>query len=94
MSLHNIVLPFVIHHRFLKGELKRWYIFDVGIPAVFSLAMLSLARWLMPLELPFLQYFIIIGSVAITIFLVAVLSAKEARVWGLELIGNYFQKRT
>lgn len=89
-----IVLPFIIHHRFLKSDLKRWYIFDVGIPAVFSLAMLSLARRLMPLELPFLQYAITIGLVVITIFLVAVLSAREARVWGLELIGNYFQKRT
>lgn len=89
-----IVLPFVIHHKLLKGELKRWYIFDIGIPAVTSLGILSLAHWLMPLDLPFFQYFIFIGLIAITIFLVTSLSAREARIWGMEIIGNYFQKRT
>jgi O-antigen/teichoic acid export membrane protein len=89
-----IIFPFVMHHRILKGELKRWYIFDVGVPLISSLALLGLARWLMPLELHFLQYAILIGSVAITIFLVAVLSAREARAWGVEVIENYFPKRT
>ena len=89
-----LVLPFIIHHRILKGELKHWYIFDVGIPLISSLILLSFARWLMPLNLSFLQYIITIGLIASTIFGVIALSAKEARGWGLELLGNYFQRRT
>jgi O-antigen/teichoic acid export membrane protein len=88
-----LFIPYMIHTKFLKGEFKRWSIFDVGIPAVFSLAILGLARWLMPLNLPSFQYIVMIGSIIATIFFVAVLSAREARLWGIELIGNYFQKR-
>jgi len=88
-----IVLPFVIHQRILEGDLSRWYTHDIGIPLFFTIIMLSIARWFIPSGLSFLQYFTVIGLIAIFVFGVVVLSAKEARTWGIEFIENYIQKK-
>ena len=45
----------------------------------------------MPLNLSFLQYVMTIGVTVLQILSLA-LSAKEVRVWGLELLGKFFQK--
>ena len=84
------ILPFVFHHRILNSELKRWYIFDMGIPVVLSLTILSLARWLMPMELSILQYVIAIGLITFTLLGVLIFSAKEVRLWAIELGKKYF----
>jgi O-antigen/teichoic acid export membrane protein len=87
-----IILPPIIHKKILSGELKQWYVFDVGIPLIASLTVLGIARWLMPLDLSSLQYFVFIGLIAAVIMLVVVLSTKEARLWGKEFLGNYLLK--
>ena len=87
-----LVLPWFIHRKILYGELKHWYIHDVGLPVILTLVILSLARWLMPLNLSFLQYVIVIGVIVLTNFGVLALSAKEVRTWGLELLGKVFAK--
>jgi O-antigen/teichoic acid export membrane protein len=87
-----IVLPPLIHRKILRGELKQWYVFDVGIPLVSALTILSVTRWLMPLHLSILQYAVFIGMIGIIILGVVALSAKEARAWGKELIGYYLAK--
>jgi O-antigen/teichoic acid export membrane protein len=89
-----LVLPQFVHKRILNGESKRWSVYDVGIPMVLSLAILSFARWLMPFNLSFLYYVIIIGVIVSTNFGVLALSAKEVRVWGMEILGNYIHKST
>jgi O-antigen/teichoic acid export membrane protein len=86
------VLPFVFHRRIFTGELNRWYIFDMGKPVVFSLVILSLARWLMPADLSFLQYVIAIGLITLALFGVLILSAREVRLWAIELGKKYFPK--
>jgi O-antigen/teichoic acid export membrane protein len=87
-----LILPRFIHQRILKGELKHWYIYDIGIPVILSLAILILARLLMPQNLSFLQYVIIIGAIVLTNFGVLALSAKDVRVWGLEYLRNIISK--
>ena len=87
-----IVLPTLIHRRIIPGELKQWYVFDVGVPLIFALVILSLARWLMPLHLSIFQYVIFIGMIGLIILVVVALSAREARAWGKELLGYYLAK--
>jgi hypothetical protein len=88
------VLPWFIHKRILKGELKHWYVYDAGIPVSVSLAILGFTRWLMPLNLSYLQYFVHIGAVVIITFGVLALTSKDVRVWGLELFGKIFSKKS
>ena len=90
-SVQLLFLPWFIHRKILHGELKRWYIYDVGLPVILSLVILTLSRWLMPL-MSFLQYVIVIGVIVLTNFGVLALSAKEVRAWGLELLGKVFAK--
>jgi O-antigen/teichoic acid export membrane protein len=42
-----ISLP-LMHRWLLKGELKRWYLFDVGLPMLASLAVALMGRWSFP----------------------------------------------
>jgi O-antigen/teichoic acid export membrane protein len=87
-----IILPTIVHHKILIGEKVQWYFFDVGIPLMVSLTILSVARWLMPLNMSFLQYILYIGLIALIVLVVMVLSAREARAWAKELLGNYLSK--
>ena len=84
-----LVLPWFIHRKILDGELKRWYVHDVGIPVFLSLIILGIARWLMPLNLSFFQYAIFIGLIVVINFGVLALSSKRVRDWGVEVIGKY-----
>ena len=39
---------FFIHKRFLAGELRRWYMRDIGLPLVATLPCVLVGRWLLP----------------------------------------------
>ena len=84
-----IVLPVFIHRKILIGELKQWYLFDVGIPLIASLGILAISRWVMPLELSKLQNAFYIGITASITFVVVVFLTREARAWGKEWLDNY-----
>lgn len=88
-----IVLPLIIHRKILKSELKQWCIFDVGIPLISSMILLGIARWFVPIDLSFFQYITVIWLIVSVTFGVVFLSAKEARTWGLEIVGNLIQKK-
>lgn len=83
-----LVLPPVIHRKILPGELKQWYVNDVGVPLISSFLVLIIARWLMPVDSSTFQNFVFVGLVAVVVFVVAFLSAKESRKWGKELLKN------
>jgi O-antigen/teichoic acid export membrane protein len=52
----------IIHHRILPGELRQWYLVDVGRPFVLSVVIASCGRWLWPRETTlWLQLFVIMG---------------------------------
>jgi O-antigen/teichoic acid export membrane protein len=38
----------IIHRRMLRGELRQWYLVDVGRPLVLSFVVTGLGRWLIP----------------------------------------------
>ena len=40
----------LMHHRLLRGEMSRWYLADVAVPAGVATAILGLSRWVMPVE--------------------------------------------
>lgn len=88
-----IVLPLIIHSRILKGELKRWYIHDIGLPIFISFIILGLTRWFMPSDLSVLEYISIIGFTVLVVFSILALLSNEVRGWGIELIENYFHKK-
>ena len=88
-----IFLPFIVHYKILKGELKYWHIFDVGIPLFLSITILSLARWLMPSQPTLFQLTLIIGMTVIAVIVVVGLSAKDIRAWGIELFNKYRTER-
>jgi len=76
-----IVLPMIIHRRILNGELKYWYIFDVGIPAIMSLVVLGAFRWFMAENLSFVQSVATISVAVLVTFGLAILVARDIRSW-------------
>jgi O-antigen/teichoic acid export membrane protein len=91
--LQLFVIPWFVHNRILNGELKQWFIYDVGIPMIILLGMMSFARWLMPLNLSVFQYAGLISVVFLSTFGVLVLTTKNIRAWSLELFKIFFFKK-
>jgi O-antigen/teichoic acid export membrane protein len=87
-----IVLPLIIHQKILKGELKRWYIFDVGIPVVVSLTVLGTVRWLMTDSYSSAQTIAMILAAALITFGFAVLGARDIRSSVVANFMAYFKK--
>ncbi len=87
-----IVLPLIIHQRILRDELKRWYIFDVGMPMFVALAVLGTARWLMVENLAFLQIVIAILAVALITFGFTTLVAGDIRSLMIANVRTYINK--
>lgn len=87
------ILPWFVHQKILKDELKRWYIYDVGLPVCFSLILLGGARWLVPQNLSFFQYFIIFGMITAINFGVLALLSRDVRNLGIQVFHNKFFKK-
>jgi O-antigen/teichoic acid export membrane protein len=87
-----IVLPVIIHQRILKDELRRWYIFDVGLPVIVSLAILGTARSLIGQNLSFLQAVFAILAVVLITFGFTTLVARDIRSQMLENVTAYVKK--
>ena len=60
----------IIHNRILKGELRQWYLVDIGFPLLVSFAVSGLCWWFMPRNLRAWPELFIIGA-ALTLTLTA-----------------------
>lgn len=78
-----LITPSIIHRRILKGELRSWYLKDIGLPLIVVVTMVGLGRWLMPVDLPDLAMISVITIIGIAALTVAIISAPEIRnsVW-------------
>ncbi len=90
--LNFIFVPWVVHQRILKGELKNWLLIDVGIPTFTSIAVLAITRWIVSDNLPSIQSIFVIFCVTSATFGFAVLAAKEIRTWVFVNSVNYLKK--
>jgi len=80
-----LVLPLIIHQRILRSELKRWYIFDVGVPVIISLTVLGAARWFMPENLSIIGSVAAIFAAVLITFGILVLATKNIRSWIIQI---------
>jgi O-antigen/teichoic acid export membrane protein len=82
MALNVLVIPPYIHYlhkRFLKGEVRRWYLKDIGLPLLAALPVVLIGRWLFPQFHSRPAIFITIGLVGSTAILAAFLAVPELR---------------
>ncbi len=73
----------VMHRRLLPREKWRWYIVDIGLPAIISIAALGIARLALPADVPFairLAGMIFAAAVA---FIGSALALPSPRTWAL-----------
>jgi O-antigen/teichoic acid export membrane protein len=65
-----IGLP-LMHRWLLKGEMKRWYFIDVGLPLLGSLSVALLGRWWFPAHAPLLSTIIWLSAISALTLLAA-----------------------
>ena len=91
-SGYLLITPRIIHRRILRGELRRWYLTDIGLPLVAILAVAGIGRLLIQATLPVVPSIIAISFVACCTFGVAVLTASEVRNWVFVRAQAFLQK--
>ncbi len=74
----------IMHRRVLKGEMRRWYIEDVGLPLVAALSVAGLARWLLPTTIPAVALLSALAAATVAALLAAGLAASRVRAWAFE----------
>jgi O-antigen/teichoic acid export membrane protein len=90
-SGYVLISPHIMHRRLLKGERWRWYVYDVGLPMIVTLAVVVIGRLLIrgQMSLPaMLVYLMIVLALALTS---AVLVAPHIRIWVLEKLKLWIQ---
>ena len=87
-----LILPAIIHHRILRGELMRWFLYDVGIPVVVTLVVVGTGRWLLVEKLTIVHSAITFLAVIAIAFGSVVLVAREMRTWMVVNFGVYIKK--
>jgi O-antigen/teichoic acid export membrane protein len=95
LSLSYVILiPPIVHNKFrtLLGELKQWYVTDVGLPLLAILVVAGFGYWLIPKTLPTLQSLLLISLLSLTTFGAAVLSARDVRGWAFEQCGVIYRR--
>jgi O-antigen/teichoic acid export membrane protein len=71
----------MMHKRLLQGELKRWYLIDIGLPLLGSLAVALLGRWLFPAHTSILTAVIWLLTISALTLLAAALATPSLRLW-------------
>lgn len=82
-----IAVPGIIHARLLKGELKRWYLVDVGLPWAVGLMVAGIGRWIMPVNLSDASTLFGIFLVAFVTQSAVILLTPGPRKWLLQRVG-------
>lgn len=74
-----LITPAIIHRRILRGELRSWYLKDIGLPLIVVVTVAGIGRWLMPANLSDLTMIGVIAAIGVATFASAVFSAPEIR---------------
>jgi len=88
-----IFIPPIVHRKFklLHGELKNWYLSDVGLPLLVILAVAGAGSWLIPDSVPALRFLLLITLLSLATFGAGILSARHVRGWILEQFGVIYK---
>jgi len=86
-----IFTPFIIHKKILQGELRRWYLKDVALPAVTVALAVFASRAFLSSVFPSLPAFIVIFLCGLFTILAAAFSAAETRSWMLLVLRNFLR---
>lgn len=76
----------LMHRRLLKGELRHWYVVDVGLPFLGALVVAGFARILVPMSSSLFIMAVELGIILILAWSVAALSTPATREW---VLSNY-----
>lgn len=82
-------LPFM-HRRLLKGELRHWYLHDVGLPLIATLVVAGLGRILISSTLPLFQMLAGLAIVSGATVATSVLVVPLSRNWIFRLLKNLY----
>ncbi len=73
-----------MHRWLLQGEIRRWYLEDVGLPLAASLIVVGLWRWLLPENISPIQTFFVLSIITLTSLGASILAAPIIRRWVAE----------
>jgi len=65
---YTIVGLQIMHRMILKGELKKWYVMDVGIPLFTAIIIGAFFRFLLPENVPPIYMFFAVAAISIVVF--------------------------
>lgn len=74
-------IQYVMHRRILKGELRRWYVLDVGRPILVSLVVALLARLLIYDTMPRGVLIVTLVLISACVLLASAVSISSIRLW-------------
>jgi O-antigen/teichoic acid export membrane protein len=77
----------VMHRRLLKGEMVKWYLHDVAVPAAVAVGIAAFARWLAPEGMSRPVAVVVMISAMVVGVLASSLAAPQVRGWMLGRIG-------
>ncbi len=79
----------IIHRKLLKGELKRVYLQDIGIPFLISFSVLGISRLLLQsMNLRFEVYVVGIFIALALVYALLILSNREYKLFVKKIVGN------
>lgn len=71
----------IMHTRLLRGEKRRWYLGDVGLPLVGTLSVALLGRWLLPADPAALATIVGLGCIFVLTLAASCLLTPFTRSW-------------
>jgi O-antigen/teichoic acid export membrane protein len=71
----------IMHTRLLRGERKRWYLQDVGLPLLGAFTAAVVGRWIFPTNAPLPVMMMALGVVALSALAAAGILAPVTRTW-------------
>jgi hypothetical protein len=89
--LNGGFIVFVIpryHERLLKGEMRRWYMVDVGRPLAAALPVIALGKWALPQHLGSVSTIAYIAGLGLCAAVAALLAAPLLRARALSVLNG------
>lgn len=80
-SIYLVIGVPLTHHRLLQGEMRRWFIEDVGPPALAALLTAALGRWFITSPMTPMTAIASLSTVLLSAFATAALAAPHMRIW-------------
>jgi hypothetical protein len=78
----------IMHRRLLKGELRYWYLQDVGLPLLAVVGVAGIGRILIPAVMPWLETAMSLAIIFGVALLAATMAAPLVRVWVFNRLGR------